>query len=43
MQDAYSTEETARVTSAAKEYGWNLQLDEIASLQRTGCIQPGCE
>ncbi|MEV7604576.1 NADP-dependent phosphogluconate dehydrogenase [Paenarthrobacter sp. NPDC089322] len=26
------------LTSAAKEYGWDLKLDEIASLWRAGCI-----
>ena len=26
------------LTSAAKEYGWELKLDEIASLWRAGCI-----
>ncbi|MCY1232127.1 6-phosphogluconate dehydrogenase, decarboxylating [compost metagenome] len=26
------------LTSAAKEYGWDLKLDEIASLWRGGCI-----
>jgi 6-phosphogluconate dehydrogenase len=26
------------LTAAAKEYGWDLKLDEIASLWRAGCI-----